>query len=58
VSDWLVVNVRDAEWLTSEGGELPPTGSEWAFEGDQLGVRLHVLPPGQPNGFYHAESAQ
>jgi uncharacterized cupin superfamily protein len=58
VSDWLVVNVRDAEWLTSEGGELPPTGSECAFQGDQLGVRLHVLPPGEPNGFYHAESAQ
>jgi uncharacterized cupin superfamily protein len=56
--DWFVVNVRDAEWLTSEGGELQPTGSECAFEGDQFAVRIHVLPPGEPNGFYHAESAQ
>jgi quercetin dioxygenase-like cupin family protein len=55
---WFVVNVRDAEWLTSEGGELPATGSECTFEGEQLGVRLHVLPPGEPNGFYHAESQQ
>ena len=60
---WFVVNVRDAEWLTSEGGDLPSTGSECAFETDehpfeQLGVRLHVLPPGEPNGFYHHESAQ
>jgi len=64
VSDgWCVVNVRDAEWLTSEGGDLPATGSECAFETDehpfeQLGVRLHVLSPGEPNGFYHHESAQ
>ena len=61
--NWFVVNVREAEWLTSEGGDLQPTGSECAFETDehpfeQLGVRLHVLPPGEPNGFYHAESQQ
>jgi uncharacterized cupin superfamily protein len=60
---WFVVNVRDAEWLTSEGGDLKPTGSETTFETDeqpfeQLGIRLHVLPPGEPNGFYHAESQQ
>ena len=55
---WFVVNVRDADWLTSEGGELPATGSECAFEGDQVGIRLHVLPPGEPNGFYHAETQQ
>ena len=60
---WFVVNVRDAEWLTSENGEKQPSGSECAFESRefwfrQLGVRLHVLPPGQPNGLYHSESAQ
>jgi uncharacterized cupin superfamily protein len=60
---WFVVNVRDAEWLTSENGELQPSGSECAFESRefwfrQLGFRLHVLPPGQPNGLYHSESAQ
>jgi len=60
---WFVVNVRDAEWLTSENGELQPSGSECAFESRefwfrQLGFRLHVLPPGQPNGLYHSEGAQ
>ena len=24
----------------------------------QLGIRIHVLPPGEPNGFYHAENQQ
>ena len=24
----------------------------------QLGIRLHVLEPGEPNGLYHAESEQ
>jgi uncharacterized cupin superfamily protein len=60
---WFVVNVRDAEWLTSENGELQPSGSECGFESRefwfrQLGFRLHVLPPGQPNGLYHSEAAQ
>jgi len=60
---WFVVNVRDAEWLTSENGEKRPSGSECAFESQkfefpQLGVRLHVLEPGEPNGLYHSESQQ
>jgi mannose-6-phosphate isomerase-like protein (cupin superfamily) len=57
------VNVRDAEWLTTEAGEKRPSGSECTFEPpgaefEQLGVRLHVLPPGEPNGLYHSESKQ
>jgi uncharacterized cupin superfamily protein len=28
------------------------------FEGEQLGVRTHVLPPGEPNGCYHSETQQ
>ncbi|MGE5273498.1 MAG: cupin domain-containing protein [Verrucomicrobiota bacterium] len=60
---WFVVNVRDAQWLTSENGEKQPSGSECPFESRdfwfrQFGIRLHVLPPGQPNGLYHSESAQ
>jgi uncharacterized cupin superfamily protein len=60
---WFVVNVRDAQWLTSEGGEKRPSGAECSFEGRdaefaQFGVRLHVLPPGEPNGLYHAENQQ
>jgi len=60
---WFVVNVRDAEWLTSENGDKRPSGSECAFESNafwfrQLGIRLHALPPGEPNGLYHSESQQ
>jgi len=60
---WFVVNVRDAEWLTSENGAKQPSGSECAFEGrkvefPQVGIRLHVLEPGEPNGLYHSESEQ
>jgi uncharacterized cupin superfamily protein len=60
---WFVVNVRDAQWLTSEGGELKATGSECVFESREhwfreFAFRIHVLPPGQPNGLYHAEQAQ
>jgi uncharacterized cupin superfamily protein len=60
---WFVVNVRDAEWWTSENGDKRPSGSECAFESREhwfreLGVRLHVLEPGEPNGLYHSESHQ
>lgn len=60
---WFVVNVRDAMWTTSEGGEKRATGSECNFETPmckfkELAVGIHVLPPGQPNGLYHAENKQ
>ena len=61
---WFVVNVRDAMWLTSETpGPKRPSGAECVFESpyaefSQLGVRLHVLPPGESNGLYHGESEQ
>lgn len=55
---WFVVNVRDAAWLTHE-----TLGAACRFEGadapfPELGINLRVLQPGQPNGMYHAESAQ
>jgi uncharacterized cupin superfamily protein len=60
---WFVVNVRDAQWLSSENGEKRPSGSECDFEGPasggrELGIRLHVLEAGEPNGLYHSESHQ
>ena len=55
--------MRDAQWLTSENGEKKPSGSECSFESGaaefpQVGIRLHVLEPGEPNGLYHSESQQ
>jgi uncharacterized cupin superfamily protein len=60
---WFVVNVRDAMWLTSEGGEKQPSGAECSFETPwnefgQYGVRIHVLQPGEANGLYHRENQQ
>jgi uncharacterized cupin superfamily protein len=54
---WFVLNLRDASWLTMEGG-----GTWLSFEGhgvrQQIGVGVHVLPPGESSGRYHAESDQ
>jgi uncharacterized cupin superfamily protein len=60
---WFVVNVADAEWMTTEGGEKRPSGSACVFESarawfEQLGVGIHVLLPGEPNGWYHSETQQ
>jgi uncharacterized cupin superfamily protein len=55
---WFVVNVRDAEWLTS-----PAFGSSCRFESREawfreVGINLRVLEPGVPNCLYHTESLQ
>src|SRR5256714_15428114 len=61
---WFVLNVADAEWLTSEtSGPKQPSGAECSFETrhvsfPQIGVRLHVLEPGESNGLYHRENQQ
>jgi uncharacterized cupin superfamily protein len=60
---WFVVNVGEAQWLTTEGGESKPTGSECYFESGkaefpELGFRIHVLLPGESNGLYHGENKQ
>jgi uncharacterized cupin superfamily protein len=60
---WFVVNVRDAQWVTAENSEQKPPGSDWRFESrefpfPQLGLKMRVLEPGQPNGLYHSENQQ
>jgi len=62
---WFVVNVRDAEWWTSETAPRGrrSSGSGCSFESQdlefpQLGIILHVPEPGEPNGLYHSESEQ
>jgi uncharacterized cupin superfamily protein len=55
---WFVVNVRDAEWWTSEtfGSGCGFESREFSFP--QLGINLSVLEPGEPNCLYHSESQQ
>ena len=55
---WFVVNVRDAEWLTSDTFGSGCGFESREFEFPQFGIRLHVLEPGEPNGLYHSESEQ
>jgi uncharacterized cupin superfamily protein len=60
---WFVVNVRDARWMTAENTEQKPPGSDCRFESraspfPQLGIKIRVLEPGQPNGIYHSENQQ
>ena len=58
---WFVVNAADAVWGGMGGSGA--FGSACVFESPaawftQLGVKLAVLQPGQPNGMYHSESQQ
>jgi uncharacterized cupin superfamily protein len=55
---WFVVNIRDAVWMTSDmsGAFCPFEGREVWFP--QVGIRVRVLEPGQPNALYHSESQQ
>jgi len=59
VSDgWFVVNVRDAEWWTSE-----TFGSGCGFETrghpfPHVGINISVVEPGESNCLYHSESQQ
>jgi len=66
---WVVVNVRDAAWLTKDA-----FGARCVFEADEpvvrgrpelearrfpeLGIKLAVLTPGRPTTMYHADSSQ
>jgi uncharacterized cupin superfamily protein len=55
---WFVVSVADAAWRAHDD-----FGSSCVFEREgapfaDLGIRVRVLSPGQPNGMYHAESGQ
>jgi len=57
---WYVLNAREARWRRREGfGRVALVEAEpmpTVFQ--QLGFRIAVLRPGEPNGFYHRESAQ
>lgn len=53
-----VINVADAPALRYEG-----SGTYVPFEDENdrfpdFGINIHMLPPGEPNGKYHAESTQ
>jgi uncharacterized cupin superfamily protein len=55
---WFVLNVREAEWVTSSvfGSGTVFESREHSFP--QVGINVSVLEPGQPNCLYHSESQQ
>jgi uncharacterized cupin superfamily protein len=55
---WFAVNVRDATWLTNEKWGDACVFETEAAEFEQIGYDLHILQPGQANGFYHREEDQ
>ena len=55
---WFVVNVADASWFDHDvfGATCEFESSKAEF--GELGIRICVLQPGQPNGLYHGEETQ
>ena len=56
---WFVLNSADALAVRNEekgGAVYPLEGEEARFR--DFGVNVRVLPPGEPNALYHAESGQ
>jgi uncharacterized cupin superfamily protein len=66
---WFVVNTADAAWVTNaewcgvcifESDEFVLRGRPdlTSYEKPHAGFTIRVVPPGQPEGLYHAESVQ
>ncbi len=54
---WFVLNAAEAAWGHVEGfGSWCDFQSDHPFE--QIGVNIHILDPGRPNGKYHREDQQ
>jgi uncharacterized cupin superfamily protein len=51
---WFILNLGEMAWET-----VPGYGVWRGFDGpERVGVHIHVLGPGEANGYYHAEAAQ
>jgi uncharacterized cupin superfamily protein len=56
---WFVLNLADALAVRNEergGATYPIEPREAPFDG--FGVRVKILPPGEPNALYHSEAVQ
>ena len=57
MSEWFVVNARDAEWYDTDLGKF----CSFEIKGERfpaLGVNLNVLAPGEPMAMYHREDGE
>jgi uncharacterized cupin superfamily protein len=55
---WFILNLGEMAWASvpGYGAWLDPPHADPSQPG--VGVHVHVLQPGEPNGYYHAEAAQ
>ena len=49
---WFILNLGEMAWRTVG------FGTSCSFNAQRIGVHVHVLMPGEANGYYHAEEAQ
>ena len=54
---WFILNLGEMPWETVPGYGVW-RGFDWAGDRPGIGVHIHVLRPGETNGYYHAEAAQ
>jgi uncharacterized cupin superfamily protein len=55
---WFVVSARDTCWWRRDGFGAHAPFSAKGRRFPQVGFKLHVLQPGEPNCMYHAEDVQ
>src|SRR5687768_10954503 len=57
---WFVVNARETQWWERKGRgvlcEFEGAGFEGAADFLQLGIKPHLLTPGEPMAMYHREN--
>src|SRR3954470_20011872 len=56
MTDWYVLNARDARWSVNEMGWY--CNFEEGKRFPEFGINLNVLPPGKPMAMYHHEPYQ
>src|SRR3954454_23124773 len=56
MTDWYVLNAKDAQWSVNELGWH--CNFEEGERFPELGINLNVLPPGKPMAMYHHEPYQ
>jgi mannose-6-phosphate isomerase-like protein (cupin superfamily) len=55
---WFILNLAEIGWATVPGGGTWCSFESPAARSPLLGIGVHILPPGEAPGFYHAESGQ
>ena len=55
---WFILSLADIAWESVPGGGTWCSFESRASRSPLLGIGVHILPPGEAPGFYHAESNQ